>query len=77
MIERNAPLTASRDFPDSAAPLRLIWKDLGIIGQLAEGEGLSLELATKALEMYTTMMDAGKKEHDISGVLELIEERSK
>lgn len=77
MIERNAPLTAAREFPDSAAPLRLIWKDLGIIGQLAEGEGLSLELATKALEMYSTMMDAGKNEHDISGVLELIEDRSK
>jgi hypothetical protein len=27
--------------------------------------------------MYDTMMNAGKKEHDISGVLELIEERSK
>jgi 3-hydroxyisobutyrate dehydrogenase-like beta-hydroxyacid dehydrogenase len=70
-------MTAARDFPNSAAPLRLIWKDLGIIGQLAEDEGLSLELATKSLEMYNTMMDAGKKEHDISGVLELIEERSK
>lgn len=77
MIERNAPMTAARDFPNSAAPLRLIWKDLGIIGELAEDEGLSLELATKSLEMYNTMMDAGKKEHDISGVLELIEERSK
>ena len=77
MVERNAPITAARDFPDSAAPLRLIYKDLGIIGQLAEGEGLSLELATKALEMYQTMMDQGKNEHDISGVLELVEERSK
>jgi 3-hydroxyisobutyrate dehydrogenase-like beta-hydroxyacid dehydrogenase len=77
MIERNAPITAARDFPDSAAPLRLIYKDLGIIGQLAEGEGLSLEMATKALEMYQTMMDQGKNEHDIAGVLELVEERSK
>ena len=77
MIERNAPMTAARDFPNSAAPLRLIWKDLGIIGRLAEDEGLSLELATKSLEMYNKMMDVGKKEHDISGVLELIEERSK
>lgn len=77
MVERNAPITAARDFPDSAAPLRLIYKDLGIIGQLAEGDGLSLEMASKALEMYQTMMDQGKNEHDISGVLELIEERSK
>lgn len=77
MIERNAPITAAREFPDSAAPLRLIHKDLGIIGQLAEDEGLSLEMATKALEMYQTMMDQGKNEYDISGVLELVEERSK
>jgi 3-hydroxyisobutyrate dehydrogenase-like beta-hydroxyacid dehydrogenase len=77
MVERNAPITAARDFPDSAAPLRLIYKDLGIIDQLAQTEGISLELAAKAFEMFQTMMGQGKNEHDISGVLELVEERSK
>ncbi|MBN4064174.1 NAD(P)-dependent oxidoreductase [Dehalococcoides mccartyi] len=77
MVERNAPITVKRDFPDSAAPLRLIYKDLGIIDQLAKTEGLSLEMASKAFEMYDTMMNQGKNEHDISGVLELVEERSK
>jgi 3-hydroxyisobutyrate dehydrogenase-like beta-hydroxyacid dehydrogenase len=77
MVERNAPITAARDFPNSAAPLRLIYKDLGIIDQLAQTEGISLELAAKAFEMYQTMMDQGKNEYDISGVLELVEERSK
>ncbi|NQW20846.1 MAG: NAD(P)-dependent oxidoreductase [Chloroflexi bacterium] len=77
MVERNAPITAARDFPNSAAPLRLIYKDLGIIDQLAQDEGLSLELAAKALEMFQMMMDHDKNEHDISAVLEIVEERSK
>ncbi|MQG87331.1 MAG: NAD(P)-dependent oxidoreductase [SAR202 cluster bacterium] len=76
MVERNAPITVKRDFPDSAAPLRLIYKDLGIIDNLAEAEGLSLTMAKNAFDMYDTMMKQNKTEHDISGVLELIEERS-
>ncbi len=77
MVERNAPITIRRDFPDSAAPLRLIYKDLGIIDKLAESEHLALSMAKNAFEMYDIMMNQGKNEHDISGVLELIEERSK
>ncbi|MDP6056169.1 MAG: NAD(P)-dependent oxidoreductase [Dehalococcoidia bacterium] len=76
MIDRNAPITVARGFPDSAAPLRLIHKDLNIIKDLASDEGLSLELALKAEEMFQSMMDQGKKEHDISAVLEIVEERS-
>jgi len=77
MIERNAPITVTREFPDSGAPLRLIHKDLNIIKDLAVGEGLSLELALKSEEMFQSMMNEGKQEHDISAVLEIIEERSK
>jgi 3-hydroxyisobutyrate dehydrogenase-like beta-hydroxyacid dehydrogenase len=77
MIERNAPITVTREFPDSGAPLRLIHKDLNIIKDLAVGEGLSLELALKSEEMFQSMMNQGKQEHDISAVLEIIEERSK
>jgi 3-hydroxyisobutyrate dehydrogenase-like beta-hydroxyacid dehydrogenase len=76
MVERSAPITAARDFPDSGAPLRLIHKDLSIIKQLAGDEGLSLQLTTMSQDMYDAMMEQGKSEFDIAAILELIEERS-
>ncbi len=47
MVDRSAPITVSRDFADSAAPVRNLDKDMGIIKQFATDEGLSLELALK------------------------------
>lgn len=76
MVDRSAPITVSRDFADSAAPMRNLDKDLGIIKQLADDDGLSLELTMKSYEMFHTMLEQGNKEHDIAGVLEIIEERS-
>jgi 3-hydroxyisobutyrate dehydrogenase-like beta-hydroxyacid dehydrogenase len=76
MVDRSAPITASRDFTNSAAPVRNLDKDMGIIKQLAAGEGLSLELALKSYEMFHTMVEQGNREHDIAAVLEIIEERS-
>ena len=77
MIDRSAPITAAREFPDSAAPVRNLDKDLGIIRSLAADEGLSLEMSLKSQEMFQHMMSQGKNEYDISGVLEVIEERSR
>ena len=76
MVDRSAPITASRDFANSAAPVRNLDKDMGIIKQLAAEEGLSLELALKSYEMFHTMVEQGNREHDIAAVLEIIEERS-
>ena len=76
MVDRSAPITASRDFANSAAPVRNLDKDMGIIKQLAAGEGLSLELALKSYAMFHTMVEQGNREHDIAAVLEIIEERS-
>jgi 3-hydroxyisobutyrate dehydrogenase-like beta-hydroxyacid dehydrogenase len=76
MVDRSAPITVSRDFADSAAPVRNLDKDMGIIKQFATDEGLSLELALKSYEMFHTMLEQGNKEHDIAAVLEIIEERS-
>ena len=76
MVERSAPITVSRGFADSAAPVRNLDKDMGIIKQLATDEGLSLELALKSYEMFHTMLEQGNNEHDIAGVIEIIEERS-
>ena len=77
MVERSAPITAARKFPNSAAPVRNLDKDLGIIKDLAESEGLALDLALKAQEMFGSLMKEGKPDYDIAGVLELIEKRSK
>ena len=76
MVERSYPITAGRDFENSAAPVRNLDKDLGIIKDFALGEGLSLELALKSYDMFHAMMDKGWGENDIAGVLEVIEDRS-
>jgi 3-hydroxyisobutyrate dehydrogenase-like beta-hydroxyacid dehydrogenase len=77
MVERSAPITAARRFPDSAAPVRNLDKDLGIIKDLAESEGLALDLALRSQEMFHSMMGEGKRDYDIAGVLEVIEAKSK
>ncbi len=77
MVERSAPITAARDFPNSAAPVRNLDKDLGIIKDLAGDEGLSLDLVLKSQEMFHHMIEQGNLNHDIAGVLEVIEERSR
>jgi len=76
MAARSAPITAARDFSNSSAPVRNLDKDLGIIRDLALDEGLSLELTLKSYEMFHYMIEQGNTEHDIAGVLEVIEERS-
>lgn len=76
MVGRSAPITAAREFENSAAPVRNLDKDLGIIKDLAKSEGLSLELALKCQEMFGSMMSHGQGENDIAGVLEVIEGRS-
>lgn len=77
MAGRSAPITAARDFADSAAPVRNLDKDMGIIKDLAASEGLALELTLKSQEMFHHMIEQGNLEYDIAGVLEIIEERSK
>ena len=76
MVQRSYPITADRDFADSAAPVRNLDKDMGIIRDLAASEGLSLELALKAQDMFHAMMENDEGENDIAGVLEVIEARS-
>jgi 3-hydroxyisobutyrate dehydrogenase-like beta-hydroxyacid dehydrogenase len=76
MVDRSAPITAARDFENSAAPVRNLDKDMGIIKQLARDEGLALDLAVQVQRMFAEMIAQGKNEHDIAAVLEIIEERS-
>ena len=76
MVGRSYPITAARDFENSAAPVRNLDKDLSIIKAFADDEGLSLELASKSYELFHEMMENGWDENDIAGVLEVIEARS-
>ncbi len=77
MVERSAPITAARQFPNSAAPVRNLSKDMGIIKDLADEEGLAVDLARRSQELFDEMMSQGKTEYDIAGVLEVIEEHSR
>ena len=76
MVGRSYPITAARDFENSAAPVRNLDKDLSIISDLAASEGLALDLALQAYNMFHAMMEKGWDENDIAGVLEIIEDRS-
>jgi 3-hydroxyisobutyrate dehydrogenase-like beta-hydroxyacid dehydrogenase len=76
MVERSAPITAARKFADSAAPVRNLEKDLGIIKAFADSEGLALALTLESYDMFSTLMTEGKPNYDIAGVLEVVEKRS-
>ena len=76
MVERAAPIVAKRAFPNSGAPVRLLNKDLNIIVNFAKAEGLALELAEHSLGLYGDLMQQGKIEYDIAGILEVVEKRS-
>jgi 3-hydroxyisobutyrate dehydrogenase-like beta-hydroxyacid dehydrogenase len=77
MVERNAPITASRKFESSAAPVRNLAKDMGILADLAKSQKLALPLTLQAKGIFDDMMKRGWTEHDIAGALLIIEERSK
>ncbi|MBA31938.1 MAG: hypothetical protein CL748_05400 [Chloroflexi bacterium] len=76
MVERSAPITKGRNFPNSAAPVRNLNKDLGIINDFARLNNLSLNLTKNSLDMFSELMNDNKSEYDIAGVIEIIEKNS-
>ena len=74
MLERNAPRIIARDFGPSAAPVRNLDKDLGIILGLAAEQGLRLPVAEAAGEFFRALNHAGWGERDIAAVAQRIEE---
>ncbi|MFL2664648.1 MAG: NAD(P)-dependent oxidoreductase [Dehalococcoidia bacterium] len=76
MVERSAPITKGRNFPNSSAPVRNLNKDLGIINEFANLNNLSLDLTKKSLDMFSELMNDNKSEYDIAGVIEIIEKNS-
>ena len=77
MVERSASITAKRDFEKSAAPVRNLVKDIGIIVDLGRDMGLALPLSKQAQELMNEARDLGYAEGDISAVLLALEKRSK
>ncbi|MBI2965038.1 MAG: NAD(P)-dependent oxidoreductase, partial [Chloroflexi bacterium] len=73
MVERSAPITAKRDFEKSAAPVRNLVKDIGIIVDLGRDMGLALPLSKQAQELMNEARDMGYAEGDISAVLLALE----
>ncbi len=77
MVERNGPITATRKFEDSAAPVRNLAKDIAIIASLAKTQKLALPLTMQSKSIIDDMIKKGWTEYDIAGSLMVIEERSK
>lgn len=76
MVARSAPITAERKFANSAAPIRNLVKDIGIITDLSRDLGIALPLSQVAQEIIleTNQIDPN---YDIAGTIETLEKRGK
>lgn len=74
MLERNAPLIASREFGPSAAPIRHFVKDLGLALEMGEKMGFSLPATKQAALLNRTAADAGMASHDLAAIYQLLEQ---
>jgi 3-hydroxyisobutyrate dehydrogenase-like beta-hydroxyacid dehydrogenase len=75
MLSRSAPITADRSFANSAAPIRNLVKDIGIITSLGREAGLALPLSEAAETLINETYDIDP-DYDIAGMLEALERRS-
>ena len=75
MMSRSAPITADRSFADSAAPIRNLVKDIGIITALGNEIGLELPLSEAAEALIKETHDIDP-DYDIAGMLEALERRA-
>lgn len=73
MLERNAPYIVKRQFGPSAAPLRNMAKDMGIIVRLAKDLRIALPAANAAERLFALGNKRGKAEHDITAIYQLLE----
>ena len=74
MLERNAPFIIQREFGPSAAPIRNLVKDLGIIAELGEKMGLSFPSMKQAERINTMAADHGLASHDLTAIYQLLEQ---
>ena len=73
MLERNAPFIVERRFGPSAAPIRNMVKDLGIILDMARRMGISLPATEVTDRLNRRASQESKAEHDITALYEYLE----
>jgi 3-hydroxyisobutyrate dehydrogenase-like beta-hydroxyacid dehydrogenase len=76
MVGRSGPITATREFGNSGAPMRNLIKDIGIIMTMADEMKLSMPTGTAAAEILYEGRDTGLSDHDIAAAIVPIETQS-
>ena len=71
MLERTGPMVADASY-GSAAPMRLIAKDIGLVAGLAENVGITLPLVDESRKVIGRAMAAGLSETDVAALATLI-----
>ena len=74
MLERNAPNIINREFGPSAAPLRNMFKDIGILSSLVEEVNITLPSLKAATKVFDIAKDKGMYLEDITAIYELLEQ---
>ena len=74
MAERSAPITATREFEASGAPIRNLVKDIAIITALSDDLGIALPLSHAAQRLIDET-NAFDPDYDIAGTIRALEER--
>ena len=77
MVERNGPITAARDFENSAAPARNLVKDIGIIMKLADDMKLAMPTMRESARVFDDLIADGYTEGDPSAALLVLERRAR
>ena len=74
MLERNAPYIIKREFGPSAAPLRNMVKDMGILTQLAKELDVALPTGKAAERIYALANEKDMASQDITALYLLLEQ---
>jgi 3-hydroxyisobutyrate dehydrogenase/putative dehydrogenase len=75
MLEDRGERMLKEEFVPPKSALDIFVKDMGLVHQAAEEQGLETPLATAALEMYLAGKDAGLGTEDDSGVIRVFRRR--
>lgn len=70
MLLRNLPRFAASDFTP-ATPVRLLEKDLGLVGEEGRDAGVALPLTGAAAQLFTAASEHGLREQDMAALIEL------
>ena len=71
MLTRTGPKVASNDY-GSAAPTRLLAKDIGLVADMASENGLTLPLVDRTRETIAKAMASGLSETDVAALATLL-----